>query len=251
MSQDLGTNSPIYVLSKGRAGTASSPRLLEQAQLPYILVVEPQEADAYAQHFPLAKLILLPQSNKGIAYVRNHILSLNLSWFWMLDDDIKGFYRREKGRMVRIGADIALAEAEQLICSVEWAGQGAIEYQQVAWSTKKDYALNSYCDVCVLLHAERVKGLSYRGELALKEDRDFTLQILSAGLKTVRVQSYGFAAPKNGSNAGGLKELYQEAEREKLAVDRLCAAWPEIVSAKVKNDGRYDAKINWRYFKDN
>lgn len=243
-------NSPIFVLSKGRAQTATSQRLLEQAGLPYFLIVEPHESPDYAKQFPLAKLLTLPQSNKGIAYVRNHIKALNESWFWMMDDDIKGFYRRENGRMVRIGADMALREAERLICAVEGAAQGALEYQQVAWSTKKDYALNSYCDVCVLIHAERVKGLTYRAELVLKEDRDFTLQVLASNLKTVRVQAYGFAAPKNGSNAGGLKELYQEAERERLAVDRLCAAWPEIVSAQVKNDGRYDAKINWRYFKD-
>lgn len=240
--------SPVYILSKGRAESATSPLLMHQSEIPHFLVVEPQEAHTYQANFPFSQVLVLPKNNQGIAYARNYILGLNESWFWMLDDDIKGFFQRENKRMGRISSRQALESAESLILGVPKAAQGALEYQQLAWSTTKDYALNGYCDVCVCIHAGRVQGIQYRAELALKEDRDFTLQVLAAGYRTVRVQSYGFAAPKNGSNAGGLKALYEQAEREKLAVDRLCAAWPDIVTAQVKKDGRYDAKINWRKF---
>lgn len=243
-------NSPVYVLSKGRAATATSPRLLSLAQVPHYLVVEEDEAKAYTLSFPESELIILPKSNQGIAYVRNYILGLNQDWFWMLDDDIKGFYQRENKKMKAIPASIALSAADSLIRSVNGAAQGALEYQQFAWSTTKDYALNSYCDVCVLIHGGKAKDFQYRAELALKEDRDFTLQLLSAGLKTARVQSYGFSAPANGSNAGGLKSLYEEDERERLAVQRLAAAWPHVVKAQTKPNGRFDAKINWRSFKN-
>lgn len=234
---------PVYVPSKGRAETASTPRHVDCT-----LVVEPQDADAYQARF--ARVLVLPENNQGLAYVRNYILSLNTAPFWMIDDDVTGFYQRVGTRMVRVESVTALETAERLLTSVPHVAQGALEYQQFAWATKRDYALNGYCDVCVYINPAYARNVAaYVASLVPKEDRDFTLQLLSAGYRTMRVQCFAFSAPKNGSNEGGLKPVYDNASIERAAVDALCVKYPGIVTPQIKSDGRYDAKINWRTFK--
>lgn len=234
---------PVYVPSKGRATTATTPRLVACT-----LVVEPQDADVYRAHFE--NVLVLPENDQGLAYARNYILSLNTAPFWMMDDDITGFYQRLNKRMQRIDGAVAIAQAECLFASKPHIAQGALEYQQFAWSTTHDYTLNGYCDVCVWINPVYAsKVASYHADLVPKEDRDFTLQILTAGYRTMRVQAFAFSAPKNGSNAGGLKPVYDTTGAERAGVDRLCAKYPGLVTPQTKPDGRYDAKINWRAFK--
>lgn len=241
---------PIYILSKGRADSCNTAKLLDHAGVPYTVVVEPQETADYADVIDPEKLLSLPDNNQGIAYVRNFILKQNRGrWFWMLDDDISGFYVRGNKRVDRIDAQTALSESQRIIQSLKGVVQGGLEYQQLAWSTTKQYALNSYCDVCVLINGGAVGFTKYRDEIALKVDRDFTLQLLSSGKRTARVQIYAFAAPENGSNAGGLQATYQTGIREREAVNQLAAMYPGIVKPVIKKNGRYDAKINWRHFK--
>lgn len=240
--------SPIYVPSKNRITGAKTLKLLQDSGLPYTLVVEPQDEQGYAEAFPQAELVVLPENDRGLPYVRNFILKRNTGWFWMLDDDIDGFYERVGTRMERIPAATALGMAENIIRKVPQAAQGALEYSQYAWSTKRNYALNSYCDVCVLIDAAKTFFHTFQEEATLKLDREFTLQLLNAGHFTVRVQRYAFSCPKNGSNAGGLKPLYDTVQAEHQAVDWMVSRYPGLVTAVTKNDGRYDAKINWQAF---
>jgi hypothetical protein len=240
--------SPIYVPSKNRVKGARTLQVLQEAELPYTLVVEPQDAEQYAAAYPLAVLAVLPENDRGLPYARNFILKRNSGWFWMLDDDIDGFYARSGTKLAKVSAAAALAASEGIIRAVPQAVQGALEYSQYAWSAKRNYALNSYCDVCVLIDAARTFFHAFQEEATLKLDREFTLQLLNAGHFTVRVQKYAFSCPKNGSNAGGLKPLYDTVQAERAAVDWMVSHYPGLVQAVVKSDGRYDAKINWSAF---
>lgn len=242
--------SPIYVTSKGRALTASTPRLLDDAGLPYTIVVEPQEERAYRDAFPRAAgFMVLGDFGRGLPYVRNAVLDDAPGWFWMLDDDISGFWRRENGNTIRCGAEEALRSSEQIVKSVPNVGQGGLEYKQFAWSSTADYALNSYCDVCVLINKAKLPLCRFREDLPLKVDREFTLQVLCSGHSTVRVQRYAFSAPGNGTNIGGLQELYQREGQERQESLVLASLYPGFVRAISKKSGRPDAKINWRAFK--
>lgn len=241
---------PVYVPSKGRALTATSPDVLLAAKVPFFLVVEQQDFAAYADRFGASNVLVLPEENQGIAFVRNWIHARNTDWYWMLDDDITSFFTAPTGKNEKVSAAAALMGAQAIFNGAPQVGQAALEYQQFAWRAKKHFVTTSYCDVCVAIHGGRTSKLNYRKEVNLKEDRDFTLQVLAAGMETVRVQRYSFGAPANGSNAGGLKELYAQAGREAEAAQRLAAMWgPEIVEAVTKPNGRQDAKIHWSFFK--
>lgn len=233
---------PVYVPSKGRPDS----KLIAKYGNRVTPVVEQQEANSYC---PKASCIVMMKNDQGIAYVRNLILAnareRGFDWFWMLDDDIVDFYIKSK----KVDMPEALLTAQAIIETQTNIGQAALEYQQFAWAAKKDYNINGYCDVAVAINVEATKRLSYRAEANLKEDRDFTLQVLCSGRKTLRVQVVGFRAPANGSNKGGLSEIYAQPGREIKAVDKMVELWPGIVRKQVKPNGRIDCKINWRAFK--
>lgn len=241
---------PVYIPSKGRAETITTARVLREGGVQAVIVAEPQEQAAYRLNNPLNNLLVLPQNNGGIVTVRNHILehakAAGHAWFWMMDDDIKGFYLVEQGKTHKRVAHAVLAFAQGIIEEQgEEAAQAALEYQQYAWAAKTPYKTNSYCDVCVAVAPGRVGHVRYRRELALKEDRDFTLQLLNSGKRVVRVTHAAFTCPKNGSNKGGLHAEYAQAGREAAASLRMQAAWPGVCEAVTKPDGRQDVKIHW------
>lgn len=201
---------PIYIPSKGRPNSKTINQLYGKDDN-FIIVVEPQDYQDYKKQYPLAKFEILPKDNQGITYVRNHILNLNISWYWMLDDDIDSFYLRIGTKMKKVSVSI-LRKIEVLynLEKRESTAQVALEYNQYAWSASKDFVINGYCDVCVAINAAKVKenNIFYDKEVQLKEDRDFTLQIITSELQTLRTTKFAFSCPKNGANEGGLKDVY-------------------------------------------
>lgn len=240
---------PVFIPSKGRAtGLKTSAHFEDKSHV--FVVVEPQDEAAYkeAGH---TNLLVLPKDNQGIAYVRNWILENaikeRLKRYWMMDDDITQFSEYAGAKGTKITGDLACYKAEKiLVWGVPKLGQGAMEYTQFAWSQKKEIVSPGYCDVAVLINPALVGNIRYRSEMNLKEDRDFTLQILASGVLTARSGKIAFAAPKNGSNAGGLADEYAKLGREAEASKRMIKAWPGVCSDNVKNDGRPDVKINWK-----
>ena len=243
---------PIIICSKGRPETCRVPE-----DLPVILLVEPSESEAYANVIAahgtqdLISLAILTEDDQGIAYARNQALHMarlrQYEWFWMLDDDISAYAVTDGGKNVRVNAAQALQRAQEALRAYPDAGQIALEYQQYAWSSKSRWKLNSYADVAVAIHV--ASAPRYRPEANMKEDRDFTLQVIASGRPVVRDAMTSFAAPKNGSNVGGLWPDYHTEGRERGASEALAALWPGIVSVITKRDGRVDAKVNWSAFK--
>lgn len=254
------SSTPIYIPSKGRPECPTWHHFTEKALREQVfVVVEPQDNAEYFEKLMKKKgnLVVLPENDRGIAFVRNWVLEdarrNGFDWLWMLDDDITSFNRAEGGKNHKIGGDECLRGAEEALTEHLGAvlAQGALEYAQFAWSYKggTPYRLNSYCDVAVLINVERTKELQYDPHVVLKEDRDFTLQCLAAGYLTARSSQFSFQAPKNGSNEGGLRDVYQQDGREALASQRMAEKWPGICTPQTKKDGRPDTKINWRHFK--
>jgi hypothetical protein len=238
---------PILICSKGRPDGPTF-RLLDAAYLPYQVIVENHEADTYAAALGDNRVIRMAARDRGLAYSRQFALDYarakNWPWYWMLDDDIKGFFRTVDKKTVPTAAN-ALEFAQDLTEYNE-CGQIGLEYQQFAWSNTKSIVWNSYCDVAVCIRTDL--PVNYRTQLPFKSDRDFTLQILSLGFHVAKLAQISFAVPRNGSNKGGLYDLYKtDAERAaSLEMERLWG--PQIAKAIVKKNGRPDVKINWRAF---
>lgn len=249
--------SRVYVASKGRSDDCKTVARLLAEECPVTLVVEPHEApyywrtlcpdEAYTQVHSLLSLVILPHSNKGITYVRNFILGrareAGHKHFWMLDDDIQQTYLTIKGKCIKHPLSDTLHKAEQILANVPNLALGALEYKQYSWSAKKPLAVDSYCDVAVLVNVENTRGFSYRD--GCKEDRDFALQAITRGFRTARSTWTCFQAPKNGTNKGGLSEDYAKGLETHWST-KMVKLWPGICQHFTKSDGRPDVKVNWK-----
>lgn len=238
--------SPIVIPSKGRPATLL-PKVL--AGLQVFVVVEPQDEPAYPQEL---NLIVLPENDQGICFVRNFVLdeAARRGWvsFWMMDDDIKDFTKTVDNRLQKCDPLEVLQPAE-LHFRQRKAAQGALEYRPFGW-LGKELNMNTYCDVCVWFDSSQIAGFRYDPEVTLKEDRDFTIQLLQAGKTTCRYSNGSFNTPSNASNKGGLHEVYKSG-REVVAVQAMCRKWPHICRQITKPNGRIDCDIDWKAARSN
>ena len=244
----------IFVPSKNRVENASLLKFASENKYNINIVIEPQDEIKYKEKYPDFNYIVLPFNNKGITYVRNFIkeysLKIGLSSYWQLDDDISGIFFRTGTKLNRGGFEI-LKNAEELFIKNKIA-LGGLEYRQFAWSATKDIIENSFCDSCVWVNNLLIKDLKYREYVEGKEDRDFAMQVIKSGNKTARTTLYAFAAPANGSNAGGLKEIFYDCGKEQDCVERMVELWGNKICVPItKDSGRRDVKINWNEINSN
>ena len=99
---------PIYIISKGRSDTRLTSKALEKMNVPYFIVIEPQEYDDYVAVIDASKILILPFSNLGLGgiparnWVWQHSKSIRAERHWILDDNIDGFIRLNKNKKILI-----------------------------------------------------------------------------------------------------------------------------------------------------
>ena len=249
---------PIYIATKARSENSPTvPLLLADGIIP-TLVVEPQDEMAYRKRYTTCHFLVLLNNDMGVTYARNavrhHAMRMGYEWFWMMDDDIKQFYVVERpegaksGRNVKAPPKLVIEQAEEALMALPNLAVGAMEYQQYAWAANKPLAMNSYCDVAVLVNLKKTESISYRDNC--KEDRDFVLQCLALGYDAARSTRTAFAVPKNGSNKGGLHDAYAKGLENHWSA-RMTELWPGICERVTKKDGRPDVKIHWKKLRKN
>ena len=112
---------PVYIISKGRWESRLTSRTLEQLGVPYHIVIEPQEYEQYSKVIDKDKIFVLPFSNlnQGGIPARNwvweHSISIGAKRHWIMDDNIRDFYRIERGTRIRVKDGTILKAAEDFI----------------------------------------------------------------------------------------------------------------------------------------
>lgn len=238
----------LFVPSKKRYNSSKLLNLATKYNIYLNVVVEPQDYENYKQFYPNFNYIILPINDGGITYVRNFIKSYaeqnQIPYYWQLDDDISSFYYREGTKLISSNFDVLLKAQNQFIKNE--IALGALEYRQFAWSANKDIIENSFCDTCVFVDNTKLKNLKYNNYVEGKEDRDFAMQVIKNNFKTGRTTLFAFSSPPNGSNTGGLKEIFYDLGKEEICVARMIEIWGEnICNIVIKPNGRKDVKINW------
>jgi len=244
----------IFIPTKNRLENSTLLKFANEKNENINVVLEPQDYEKYKLKYPNFNYIILPINNGGITYVRNYIKKYTMDNlidnYWQLDDDITGLFYREGTKLIRSDFNILKKAKEQFIKNN--ISLGALEYRQFAWSANKDIIENSFCDSCVFVNNIELKNLTYNDYVEGKEDRDFAMQVIKFGKKTGRTTLYAFSAPSNGSNEGGLKEIFYDIGKEQICVQRMVEVWGEnICKPIIKNDGRNDVKIMWNEINSN
>lgn len=246
---------PVYIVSKGRWESRLTVKALERMGVPYSIVVEPQEADRYASVIDPDKILVLPFANLGQGsiparnWIWEHAASLGAARHWVLDDNIRNFFRlhENKKRPFRTGTCFAIAEAfVDRYENIALAG-----FQYFTFATRKylhpPYILNTRIYSCILIKTD----LPHRWRGRYNEDTDLSIRVLKDGWCTILF--YVLLADKmatmtmKGGNTEALYKLDNEDGRLLMAKS-LQEQHPELVTIKRKWN-RWQHVVNYQPFK--
>jgi hypothetical protein len=250
---------PVYVISKGRADTRLTARTLDEIGVPYRIVVEPQEYDAYAAVIDPAKVLTLPFANLGQGsiparnWVWDHATAEGHDRHWILDDNIQRFYRFNKNAKVPIGDGTAFAVMEQFVDRYENVPMAGPNYEHFASRREPNippFRPNTRVYSCILLS----NHVPHRWRGRYNEDTDLSLRFLKDGYCTVL---FNFCLANKvatmSMRGGNTDELYRQTEDfdGRLAMARsLEAQHPDVVKV-VHKWGRWQHQVDYRPFRGN
>lgn len=249
---------PVFIPSKGRADRLLTAKLFTRDEVPFKIVVEPNEVPAYARHWGEESLLVLPENNKGLVYSRNwikrHSTALGHERHWQFDDDIKRMIRLHKGARLKCPTGTALAIAEDFTDRYENVALTSFNswfFVPVSGTHANDwkpFVLNTRC-YTVFLVSNALPNY-WRGRY--NEDTDMSLQVLAAGMCTILFNAFLIDTPTTMAAPGGqmvsAAGSYQGDGRLKMARD-LEREWPGVVSVKRKfRRAQHEVKSLWQKF---
>lgn len=245
---------PVYVISKGRWESRLTSKALEKISVPYRIVIEPQEHDDYAAVIDAAKILVLPFSNLGQGSIpaRNWIWehSIGEGWerHWILDDNIRYFYRLQNNQKYRMTSGISFRAIEDFVGRYENVALAGMQYELLAPKKyrSKPFILNTRIYSNILIKND----IPYRWRGRYDEDTDLSLRVLKDGWCTILF--YAFLADKVATmqmKGGNTDELYQNNGRLLMA-QSLQQQHPDVVKI-TRKWGRWQHQVDYRPFKLN
>ena len=221
--------------------------------VPYHVIVEPQEFAEYAAVIDPKKLLALDLDYKrrydtidpvgdergmgtGSGPARNfawqHSIERGAAWHWVMDDNIKGFFRFNRnlkvpvadGTVLRCMEDFALRYA-----NVTMAGPNYFMFASRK-AKSKPFTLNTRIYSCNLIRNDA----PFRWRCRFNEDTDLSLRMLKAGFATILFNAFlQYKMPTQSVRGGNTTELYGDGTLLKSKV--LAALHPDC------------AKLVWRF----
>lgn len=222
--------------------------------VPYRIVIEPQEHEQYSSVIDAKKILTLPFSNLGQGsiparnWVWEHSISEGHSRHWILDDNIRAFYRLNRNYKYYCLDGTTFYIAEDFIERYTNFALAGFQYEMFAPRKSKHnpFILNTRIYSCILID----NGLDMRWRGRYNEDTDLSLRVLKKGLCTVLFMA--FLAEKRTTlimKGGNTDELYKGDGRLRMAKS-LKAQHPELVDIVYKW-GRWQHQVNYKPFKKN
>lgn len=245
---------PVYVISKGRAESRQTSRTLEQIDVPYSIVVEPQEFDEYAAVIDPSKILVLPFSNLGRGsiparnWVWEHSKAVGDKRHWILDDNIRGFYRLNRNLKTPVASGTIFAVAEDFTERYVNVALSGFNYFMFAprKSLVPPFVLNTRIYSCILI----LNNLPYRWRGRYNEDTDLSLRILKDGFATILFGAFLAGKSQTMTMKGGNSdELYQDDGRYQMA-ESLRLQHPDVAKV-VKKWGRWQHHVDYSPFAKN
>ncbi len=245
---------PVYVISKGRSDCCFTAEFLKADGVPFRLVVEPQEAEAYRARFGNV-VTVLPFSNLGLGGIpaRNwcweHAKESGAARHWILDDNIRQVRRMYKGTRIACESGPAFACVEDWVDRYENLAIAGLNYTFFAHTGGSfklpPFYLNCHVYSCLLID----NALTQRWRGRYNEDTDLCLQVIAAGLCTALINAFLIDKQATMTMKGGnAAELYKGDGRLRMARS-LERQWPYVVETR-RRFGRpqHRVKDHWRRF---
>ena len=249
----------VFVPSKGRSDKPLSTLKVLKDSLEFVtLVVESDEYEAYRFHYPSLKILVLPDRNRGEAFVRNFIIQyahyVGIRWIIQADDDIRkaGRFQVDDAKVRRIsisGHELLSHYTEQArrftLLSADrdftgyWRIRAGEEFCVPGWASAfytmdVDWFVRNKC--------------GFRPSLVYHGDVDLSMQVHalggSTGLCSTHYVRNDFCSP------GGFEWMAEEQFRQ--ATETFLTSWPKgcIKSRRVKTGsvrGQHNHRPVWKY----
>jgi len=253
---------PIYIISKGRWKSRLTAKALEKINVPYHIVVEPQEYDQYANVIDSDKIYTLPFSNLGQGSIpaRNwvwaHSISIGTKRHWILDDNLRVFYRLNQNLKIRVSSGSIFKAAEDFVDRYKNVAISGFNYELLVPRKNKvpPFYLNTRIYSCILIKND----IPYKWRGRYNEDTDLSIRVLKDKWCTVLFNAFlADKMPTMIMKGGNTDELYQgnndvkkeDDGRWKMA-ESLRKQHPDIVKI-TRKWGRWQHHVDYRQFKHN
>jgi len=212
--------------------------------VPYHIVIEPQEQEQYNTVISPAKTLILPFSNlrQGSIPARNwvweHAISRGAERHWILDDNIRSFRRVYRSRRLHVRDGTIFQAMEEFTDRYENIALAGPHYYMFVITgprgvTRTPFKLNSRVYSCILIKND----LPYRWRGKYNEDTDLSLRALKDGWCTVLF--HAFLAEKTATmrmKGGNTEALYKldNADGRLLMAQALQKLHPDVVKITRK-----------------
>ena len=246
---------PIYIISKGRWERRQTSKALEMMNVPYNIVVEPQEYEKYAQHIDANKILVLPFSNLGQGsiparnWVWEHSISIGAERHWILDDNMDSFYRVNQNMKLIVTCGSIFKAAEDFVDRYENIAISAFQYNSFVFKDAivPPYRLNTRIYSCILIKND----IDYRWRGKFNEDTDLSLRVLKDGWVTLLFNAFLVNKETTMRAKGGnTNDLYKKTNNRKEFAESLKDQHPDVVDVTWKFN-RWHHQVNYKTFQKN
>lgn len=262
-----GPRFPVYVPSKSRADIATTPHVLDQLGVPFRLVVEEHQRDAYAGRFGADRLLVLPRcfqdeydtcipgfdpaKPKGSGPARNfiwhHAASEGHAWHWIMDDNIQLFARLHENKRIPVGDGLIFAAMEDFVLRYRNVAMAGPQYWMFASSraSARPFRVNARIFSCNLIRND--VPLRWRGRY--NEDLDLSIRMLKAGWCTVIFNAFLQYKTPTQTMAGGNTEAFYAEEGTRAKSELIVKLHPDVCRLAWRY-GRWHHEANFGQWKD-
>lgn len=258
---------PIFIPSKGRFDSRITMRAFDAMGVPYRVIVEAQEFEGYAAVLGRERLLVLDPAfqrdydtcdehggtkSRGSGPARNfawHVAaSEGAPWHWVVDDNIKGFFRFNRNLKVPV-ADGTVFRCMEDFClryrNIAMAGPQYFMF--VVRKTKlPPLVLNTRVYSCNLIRTDA----PFRWRARYNEDVDLSLRMLKAGWVTVLFNAFLQYKLTTQTVAGGNTDAFYAREGTAPKSEMIARLHPDVARVAWRF-GRVHHHVDYRPFRRN
>ena len=257
---------PIYIPSKGRADSRLTVKTLDSMKVNYKVVIEKQEYKTYSKVIKKKNILVLDEKyqdnydtcdnlgdtkSKGPGAARNfaweHSVSEGYKRHWVMDDNIKGFYRLNKNLKIKAYTG-AIFKAMEDFCerytNVTMAGPNYLFF------AKQNQKLPPFITNTRIYSCNLINNTPYRWRGRYNEDTILSLDMLKDGYCTVQFNAFLQGKVRTQVLRGGNSEEFYDKEGTLPKSQMQVNVHPDV-SKLVYKFGRIHHQVNYSKFKAN
>jgi hypothetical protein len=224
---------PIYLPSRGRPETCYTAHNLAKENIPFFLVIEPQDKEIYSKFFKPEQLLVMSENDQGVAYVRNWIKDYSISrgeeYHWQLDDNIRKFMKLE-GKRIPASIEENFSYIENYMDRYSNVAISGMAYCTFAFGDVKEVSINKSPASGVLVK----NNVEVRWRKGVIVDIDYTLQCLTKGYCSIVFNRLLIDKPGPLKMKGGCTEIEYEGNKRELRTLKFIEYWPNYCKLKEK-----------------